>query len=74
MWRAAMRSGADLVSVTSYNEWQEGTQVEPARLQGGRPGYDGAWGKSGVDAQRSYLSATARWSSRFREQLARAAQ
>ena len=30
MWSAARRAGADLVTITSYNEWNEGTQIEPA--------------------------------------------
>ena len=30
MWSAAMGAGATLVSITSYNEWGEGTQIEPA--------------------------------------------
>jgi glycoprotein endo-alpha-1,2-mannosidase len=30
MWSAAVGSGAQLVSITSYNEWGEGTQIEPA--------------------------------------------
>ncbi len=29
-WRAALRSRPHLVSVTSFNEWHEGTQIEPA--------------------------------------------
>jgi len=66
MWKTAMRAKADLITITSYNEWQEGTQIEPARIQVERPGYDGAWGKRGVAAQRAYLDATARWVARFR--------
>jgi hypothetical protein len=66
MWKGAIRSNADLVTVTSYNEWQEGTQIEPARSQIGRPGYEGAWGSSGLAAQRAYLTATAGWADRFR--------
>jgi glycoprotein endo-alpha-1,2-mannosidase len=66
MWRHAIAASADLVTITSYNEWQEGTQIEPARLQVGRPAYDGAWGRVGVAAQHAYLDATARWSARFR--------
>ncbi len=31
MWKGAIRAGADAVTITSYNEWQEGTQIEPAR-------------------------------------------
>lgn len=66
MWRAALRAGADVVTVTSYNEWQEGTQIEPARPQVGRPGYDGAWGRRGLAARTAYLEATARWTARLR--------
>jgi glycoprotein endo-alpha-1,2-mannosidase len=65
MWRAALRADADVVTVTSYNEWQEGTQIEPARVQVG-PSYEGAWGRTGVSAQRAYLDATARWTARLR--------
>lgn len=66
MWRAAVRAKADLVTITSYNEWQEGTQIEPARIQVERQAYEGAWGKHGMPAQRAYLDATARWATRFR--------
>ncbi len=30
MFRAALDSGAAVLSITSYNEWHEGTQIEPA--------------------------------------------
>lgn len=30
MWEAALESRAEIVAVTSYNEWAEGTQIEPA--------------------------------------------
>jgi glycoprotein endo-alpha-1,2-mannosidase len=66
MWRRAIRAHADLVTVTSYNEWQEGTQIEPARAQAGRPDYDGAWGREGYAARHAYLDATALWASRLR--------
>jgi glycoprotein endo-alpha-1,2-mannosidase len=66
MWRSAIRAGADLVTITSYNEWQEGTQIEPARPQVGRPAYGGAWVRRGAHAQRAYLDATARWAAGYR--------
>jgi glycoprotein endo-alpha-1,2-mannosidase len=65
MWKTALRAGADLVTITSYNEWQEGTQIEPARAAISRPDYDGAWGKTGLAAQRAYLTATSHWTARL---------
>jgi glycoprotein endo-alpha-1,2-mannosidase len=65
LWKTALKAGADIVTITSYNEWQEGTQIEPARVAVGKPSYEGAWGKTGVSAQRAYLDATARWTARL---------
>jgi glycoprotein endo-alpha-1,2-mannosidase len=65
MWRAALQAGADVVTITSYNEWNEGTQIEPAA---GRPNYqtyDGAYGLLGKDAQRAYLLRTAYWATQL---------
>ena len=62
MWQAAIRAAPDVVTITSYNEWHEGTQIEPARETGGPYlSYDGAWGLTGVRAQRAYLDRTAYW-------------
>jgi hypothetical protein len=71
MWRSAIRAAADVVTVTSYNEWHEGTQIEPARAAG-RPYacYDGAWGLRGPAAERAYLDRTALWAERYGERLA----
>jgi Glycosyl hydrolase family 99 len=67
MWRGAIRAQADVVTITSYNEWHEGTQIEPARPAGSRyQSYDGAWGLSGQPAQTAYIERTAHWSTRFR--------
>ena len=66
MWKTAIRAQADVVTITSYNEWQEGTQIEPALAQAGRPSYERAWGKSGLAAQGAYLAATAGWAARLR--------
>ena len=61
MWRAALGAGADLVTVTSYNEWSEGTQIEPAGHGGRYESYDGAYGLRGRAAERAYIRETARW-------------
>lgn len=63
MWRAALRAKADFVTITSYNEWNEGTQIEPAMAgPGGYASYDGAWGLTGAAAPFAYLDRTAHWS------------
>jgi hypothetical protein len=67
MWTSALRSGADLVTITSYNEWLEGTQIEPARRTRGYFSYEGAWHRHGAAASRSYLARTAYWTSRWRQ-------
>jgi len=61
MWRAALSAGADLVTITSYNEWSEGTQIEPAGHGGRYESYDGAYGLHGRAAERAYIRETARW-------------
>jgi glycoprotein endo-alpha-1,2-mannosidase len=65
MWSAALRAGADLVTITSYNEWGEGTQIEPAGHGSGYESYDGAYGLHGRAAQRAYVKRTAYWTSRL---------
>lgn len=71
MWRAALASGADRVTITSFNEWHEGTQIEPAAPAVRRGpyrylSYDGAWGLHGVAAEDAYLTRTRYWSDVFR--------
>jgi hypothetical protein len=75
MWHAAIAAGADRVTITSFNEWQEGTQIEPAiplRLGEYRyVSYDGAWGLHGTAAANAYLSRTAYWANLFRTAAAK---
>lgn len=70
MWRLAIAAGADVITVTSYNEWHEGSQIEPAarsRTTGGRTyqDYEGAWGLTGAAAATAYLARTRYWADRF---------
>jgi len=72
MWRGATRARAPIVTITSYNEWHEGTQIEPA-LAVGSPyaSYDGAYGLVGLPAQRAYLDRTAMWVGHYRARMGR---
>jgi hypothetical protein len=67
MWKMAIAAGADRVTITSYNEWHEGTQIESASSGPRRRGtyryltYDGAWGLHGAPAEQAYLTRTYYW-------------
>jgi glycoprotein endo-alpha-1,2-mannosidase len=71
MWRTAIAAGADRVTITSFNEWHEGTQIEPAAMAGRHGafrylGYNGAYGMRGASAENAYLDRTRYWSGVFR--------
>jgi hypothetical protein len=66
MWRAALAAHADIVTITSYNEWSEGTQIEPAGHGGRYESYEGAYGLHGRAAERAYIHETARWTAELR--------
>jgi hypothetical protein len=66
MWATAIRAAPDVITITSYNEWHEGTQIEPARVSARRyQTYEGAWGRTGARAERAYLDRTAYWIGRL---------
>ncbi|MEV7401337.1 ThuA domain-containing protein [Streptomyces sp. NPDC091267] len=60
------------VSVTSFNEWHEGSPIEPASSTPpaghGYQTYSGAYGKTGAAAETAYLDRTAYWAERFEQQ------
>jgi glycoprotein endo-alpha-1,2-mannosidase len=67
MWRRAIRARPDAVTITSYNEWHEGTQIEPARVSGWPYlSYDGDYGLTGPAAENAYLDRTLYWVQQLR--------
>ena len=79
MWRAAIAARADRVTITSYNEWHEGTQIEPAARPRRRGryrylSYDGAWGLHGRAARERVPDADALLVGRLPQHVAGAAE
>merc|ERR1712187_587447 len=66
MWRVATNLWPHAVSITSYNEWGEGTQIEPAIP------YTSPQGRKYQDylpnSPDYYLKKTAEWAGAFKEQ------
>ncbi len=65
MWQAVLDAGARWVSVTTFNEWHEGTEIEPATAftSGARTyeGFTGAYGTTASNSSTAYLVRTAYW-------------
>ena len=56
----AVSAGAEWVSITSFNEWHEGTQIEPAK-EGMRDGAENFKYEAYSGGPEMYLEATRRW-------------
>ena len=71
-WQDAIASGAPWVTITSFNEWHEGTQIEPAKSKAiagfTYDDYVGAYGATAADAPMAYLNRTRYWVDTFLNQ------
>jgi glycoprotein endo-alpha-1,2-mannosidase len=63
MWSAALKVSPELVGITSFNEWHEGTQIEPA-IQKQIPGF--SYLSYQPLASDYYLDRTAHWIQRMK--------
>ena len=65
MWQGAIQASPSIITVTTYNEWREGSQIEPAQPfcppnQGlCYADYSGDYGVTGTVAMSVYLAHTA---------------
>lgn len=73
-WSSAINARAEWVLVNSFNEWHEGTAIEPAQPFSYRLGmrrytyqsFENAYGQTGQSAQAAYLTRTAYWVDQWR--------
>jgi glycoprotein endo-alpha-1,2-mannosidase len=70
-WEAAIASKSNMISITSFNEWHEGTQIEPAipktTFTGTSYTYKDYEGGAG-GGPNAYLDRTKQWVERFQQQ------
>lgn len=71
MWERAIMEDADMVSITSWNEWGEGTQIEPAIAREGNMynNYESEGGPNAYIEKTRMLAGSFRESKRHREAL-----
>jgi glycoprotein endo-alpha-1,2-mannosidase len=70
-WMGAIGAHPDIIAITSYNEWHEGSQIEPAvpkclSATFCYRNYDGAYGLFGDPAVDAYIGRTKAWTARYR--------
>jgi hypothetical protein len=64
-WMAAFATDPDIILVNSFNDWPEGSAIEPAIEKPGFPLTDHVWCGATPDAD-YYLERTREWAAQFR--------
>ena len=67
MFSAAIESKAKIIGITSFNEWHEGTQIEPSIAF---QFFDYKYSDFEEEGEQYYLSRTNYWTTRFQEKVA----
>jgi len=67
MWKKASRAQPTIISITSFNEWGEGTQIEPAREVHASEGFSKEYLNYEPDGPYKYIDLTAVLSNLFIE-------
>lgn len=66
MWESAIKASPSIVSISTFNEWGEGTQIEPARKVEEIEGYAKEYIDYGKDGPYKYIHLTAVYAENFR--------
>ncbi len=64
-WEMAINLAKDWIGIISFNEWHEGTQIEPARSMQGYLDYENHFNKHGWRASWAYLERTQFWAEKW---------
>ena len=71
MWEEALHARPSFVSITSYNEWGEGTQIEPAKVIQKSDGYSKFYQNygsvEGGSSSHKYIKLTADYAVRYHQ-------
>lgn len=66
LWREVATQKPEWAVILTFNEWGEGSQIEPAQPYNGYPDYQGHFGYQGSTAYGAYILRTAYWVNNYK--------